>query len=163
MEKRLTAAQRVQAALAAQAAAMTAGVDATMKAYADREAALAAAAAADLRLAEAVDSLVQADQSLEAIAALTDVPLSDVRSARRRTRPDGEDGEEPPAAPAAPPAAPRRGRAPKAGDRVPGTDGSTYGELDPAVTGGGDDGSVGEQGEDQGQPADGEQAGGESS
>lgn len=103
VERRLTAAERVRQALAAQQAAMVAGVDAAMRAHADREEHLVAADAADDRFREAVESLVQTGQSLEQIAALTDAPLDRVRAARR---PKVRDGEEP--ADAAPAVEPRR-------------------------------------------------------
>lgn len=128
----MTAAQRVQAALAAQMKAMTEGVDAVMRAYADRAEALAAVDAADDRLREAVALLAEQGQTSEQIADLTDVPVADLRAARRPKR----SGEDPDAA--APVEAsvvkPSPGR-PKVGDPVPGTRASTYGALDPAVTG----------------------------
>lgn len=95
---RRTAAQRVREALAAQQEAMTAGVDAAMKAYAARQAAEAAADKADDDLRAAVDTLAQQGQTMEAIAALTDVPLGDVRATRRPKRGD-EDGDDQPPAP----------------------------------------------------------------
>ena len=93
--KRLSAAERVRAAMAAQMQAMTAGVDAGIRAHAARQAALAEADAADDRFREAVDALVQVDQSLEDIAELLEVPLSEVRAARRPKGREHGDGEEP--------------------------------------------------------------------
>lgn len=78
---------------------MTAGVDAAMTAYAEQQAAITAAEEAEDRLAQAVAALRDVGQSVEAIAALTDVPLTAVRSARRRGAGGVEDGEEPPAVP----------------------------------------------------------------
>lgn len=106
VQARQSAAERVKAALAAKVAALTSGVEAGMDAYARHQAALAEAEKADDDLRAAVEVLVQADQRLDEIAALLDVPVDVVRGCRR---PKGSvDVDEPVAAPE--PARQRRGR-----------------------------------------------------
>lgn len=96
MQARQTAAERVKAALAAKVEALTSGVEAAMEAYARREQLRAEAEKADDELRAAVELLVQADQRLDDIATLTDVPIEDVRACRR---PKGSGEVEAPAAP----------------------------------------------------------------